>query len=76
MTELVEKLKEILLDNSKPNQTTKISALASLAIRQTLTAFLKDNQDVFAWNHKDMPRIDPSVMVHKLNVSPSFPPFR
>ena len=23
-----------------------------------------------------MPRIDPSVMVHRLNVSPSFPPVR
>ena len=41
-----------------------------------LTTFVKDNQDVFAWIHKDMPGIDPSVMVHKLNVSPSFPPIR
>ena len=31
---------------------------------------------MFAWNHEDMPRIDPSVMVHRLNVSPSFPPVR
>jgi len=45
-------------------------------MRQTLTTFLKDNQDVFTWSHKDMPGIDPSVMVHKLNVSPSFPPIR
>ena len=36
--------------------------------------FLKENQDIFAWSHKDMPGIDPSVMVHKLNVSPTFPP--
>ena len=43
---------------------------------QMLTAFLRDNQDVFAWSHENMPRIDPSVMVHKLNVSPSFPPIR
>ena len=38
--------------------------------------FLKENQDVFAWSHKDMPRIDPSIIVHKLNVSPSSPPIR
>ena len=31
---------------------------------------------MFALSHEDMPGIDPSVMVHKLNVSPSFPPIR
>ncbi|XP_075675029.1 uncharacterized protein LOC142644266 [Castanea sativa] len=36
----------------------------------------EENQDVFAWSHKDMPRINPSVMVHRLNVSPSFSPVR
>ena len=38
--------------------------------------FLRNNQDVFALSHEDMPGIDPSVMVHRLNVSPSFPPIR
>ena len=28
---------------------------------------------MFAWSHEDMPGIDPSIMVHKLNVSHSFP---
>ena len=37
-------------------------------------AFLRDNQDVFTWSHEDMPRIDPLVIVHRLNVSPSFSP--
>ena len=45
-------------------------------MRQVLTTFLKANQDVFTWSHKDMPGIDPSIIVHKLNVSPSFPPVR
>ena len=34
------------------------------------------NQDVFAWSHEDMSGIDPSIMVHKLNVSSSFLPVR
>ena len=38
--------------------------------------FLKENQDIFAWSHEDMPGIDLSVMVHRLNVSPTFPPIR
>ena len=72
-TEPVKELKEILLNDSKPDQTTRIGTLASPTIRQALTTFLKDNRDVFAWSHEDMPRIDPSIMVHRLNVSPSFP---
>ena len=74
VTELVEKLEEILLDDSKLDRTTKIGTLANPAVRQALTTFLRNNRDVFAWSHKDMPRIDSSVMVHRLNMSPSFPP--
>ena len=74
VTELVEKLEEILLDDSKLDRTTKIGILANLAVRQALTTFLRNNQDVFAWSHKDMPRIDSSVMVHRMNMSPPFHP--
>ena len=50
--------------------------LASPLIRQDLVAFLRINQDVFAWSHEDIPRIDPSVIVHKLNVNPASSPIR
>ena len=75
-TELVEKLKEVFLDDSNHKRTTKIGTLASPTVRQELIAFLRSNQDVFAWIHKDIPEIDPSVIEHRLNVSPSFPPIR
>ena len=75
-TEPVEKLEEVFLDDSNHERTTKIGTLASPTIRQELTAFLRSNRDVFAWTHEDMPGIDPSIIVHKLNVSPSFPPIR
>ena len=54
----------------------KIGILASPMVRLALVAFLKKNQHVFAWSHEDMPGIDPLVMVHRLNVSPFFPPIR
>ena len=73
-TEPVERLEEILLDDSRKDRTTRIGTLASPTVCQALTTFLKDNRDVFAWSHEDMPRIDPSILVHRLNVSPSFPP--
>ena len=76
MTEPVEKLEEVFLDDSNHERTTKIGTLASLTVRQELTAFLRSNRVVFSWTHEDMLGIDPSVIVHRLNVSPSFPPIR
>ena len=76
VAEPVEGLEEILLDNSKPNRTTKIDTLISQMVRQALKTFLKKNLDIFAWSHEDMPGIDLAIMVHRLNVSPTFPPIR
>jgi hypothetical protein len=45
-------------------------------MKEELVAFLRHNNDVFAWSHKDMPGIDPSVIVHKLNVDPNFRPVK
>ena len=39
-----------------------------------LTHFLKHNKDVFAWKQADMGEIDPAIITHRLNVSPSFKP--
>ena len=47
VTELVEKLEEILLDNFDPDRTSKIGTLANPAVRQELITFLKSNRDVF-----------------------------
>ena len=75
-TEPVERLEEIPLDSTRLDKTTKIGTFASPTVRQALVAFLKENQDVYAWSHEDMSGINLSVMVHRLNVSPSFPPVR
>ena len=48
VTEPVERLEEILLDDSKNDRTMRIGTLASPTVRQALTTFLKNNRDVFA----------------------------
>lgn len=45
-------------------------------MKKDLVAFLRRNKDVFAWSHEDMPGIDPSVIVHKLNVDPNYRPVK
>ena len=32
--------------------------------------------EVFAWKLEDMGKVDPAVITHKLNVSPSFKPVK
>ena len=73
MAEPVEELEEVILDESRPGRTTRMGTLASPTIRQDLASFLRMNQDVFAWSHEDMPGIDPSIIVHRLNVNPESP---
>ena len=74
IAEPVEELEKMTLDDSRPKRTTRVGTLASQPVCQALTTFLRENQDVFAWSHKDRPGINPSIIVHKLNVSPlSFP---
>ena len=70
--EPVEGLEEVLLDDSRLKRTTRIGTLASQPVRQALTTFLRENQDVFVGSHEDMPGIDSSIIVHNLNVLPSF----
>ena len=42
--------------------------------REGIVSFLKDNLDVFAWSHEDMPRIPASIIQHRLNVDPEKKP--
>ena len=53
-----------------------MGTLASPMVREDLASFLRMNQDVFAWSHEDMPGIDPSIIVHRLNVNPDSSPVR
>ena len=76
IAEPVEELEEVMLDESRPGRTTRMGTLASPTVRQDLANFLRMNQDIFAWSHKDMLGIDPSVIVHRLNVNPDSSPVR
>ena len=71
MAEPIERLEKILLDDSKPDRITRIGTLTNLMVHHS-QLFSKITRMYLS--HEDMQGIDPSVMVHRLNVSPSFPP--
>ena len=74
VVEPTETLEDIPLDEDDPRKSTRIGADLEGKIKKDLIRFLRENTDVFAWSHEDMPGIDPSVITHRLNVYPSSKP--
>ena len=76
VAEPTEVLENITLDESDIEKYTRVGAELEENTKKDLVQVLKENVDVFAWSHEDMPGIDPRVITHRLNVSPSFKPIR
>lgn len=74
MGEPVEDLEEFEVGG--PKKKVRVGSQLPQAVKDKLVAFLRRNNDVFAWSQEDMPGIDPLVMVHKLNVDPSYKPIK
>ena len=70
----VEALEIVTLVEDGMTKTTRIGTTLSPEIRTRLIKFLKENLDVFAWSHEDMPSISPKIIQHKLNVNPERKP--
>ena len=74
--EIVEKLETIELAEGSPVKTTQIGTNLSPRTKEGIINFLKDNLDVFAWSHEDMPGISVSLIQHRLNVDPEKKPIQ
>ncbi|KAL5542109.1 hypothetical protein UlMin_009819 [Ulmus minor] len=72
----VEDLEEIEFDPEKPGKTFKIGRLLLEPFRTNLIEFLRAHKGDFAWTHHDIPGIDPSIAVHKLNEDPDARPIK
>ena len=70
--EPIKVLEDVQLDETSPEKFTRIGTSLEEKTKQDLVEFLKRSKDVFAWSHENMPRIDPSVITHHLNVAPSY----
>ena len=68
-----EELELVQLDDD-PEHLAYIGTKLTGDLKILLTQFLRHNRDVFAWKQSDMGGIDPAVITHRLNTSPSFKP--
>ena len=66
--EIVEKLEMIELVEGNLAKTTQVGTNLNTNTKEGIINFLKDNLDVFAWNHEDMPGIPANIIQHRLNV--------
>ena len=70
-----EELEPVQLDDQSEHLVYNGSKLAK-KVKNLLIHFLKLNMEVFAWKQEDMGGIDPVVITHRLNISPSFKPVK
>ena len=70
-----EELEPVPLDDD-PEHLAYIGSKLAENLRSLLTHFLRQNKDVFAWKQADIGGIDPTIITHRLNVSPSFKPVK
>ena len=70
----IEDLQEVRLKEGDPTRVVKVGINLETTTNEALIAFLRKNQDVFAWLHKDMVGIDPSISCHHLNIDSHFSP--
>ena len=70
-----EELESVSLDDD-PEHLAYIGSKLTKDLRNSLTNFLRHNKDVLAWKQADMGGLDPTVITHRLNVSPSFKPVK
>ena len=70
-----EELEPVSLDDD-PEHLAYIGSKLAEDLKSLLTHFLRQSKDVFSWKQADMGEIDPTVITHRLNVSPSFKPIK
>ena len=65
---------EIVLGDSM--KVLKIGTALPTSEKEKMISFLRANQDVFAWKHEDMRKIDRKIIQHRLNVNPKCKPIQ
>ncbi|XP_026378564.1 uncharacterized protein LOC113273003 [Papaver somniferum] len=71
----VEKLIEVQIGDEE-HKTTFVREDLPAHERDGLITLLRENTDVFTWSFAEMPRIDPNVACHGLNIDEKFHPVR
>lgn len=69
---MAKELETIEIVPRDPTKVTKIGTKLQHDKKEGLVKFLKENQDIFAWSHEDMPRINIAIIQHRLNFDTTY----
>ena len=72
----MEELDEVQIHPDYSDHKVQIRARLEPELRDRLISFLTQQHDCFAWSHVDMIGIDPGIVVHRLQIDPSYPPVK
>ncbi|GAA0147863.1 hypothetical protein LIER_07460 [Lithospermum erythrorhizon] len=73
---MVDELKEINLGTTEEPRPIYINALMTSEEERQYVDLLHEFRDVFAWTYKEMPGLDPRVVVHQLAIKNGARPFK
>ena len=65
----IEDLKDVELVKGDPSKITKMGGELQQVVKEEIVKFLKNNLDIFALSHEDMPSIHGSLTEHHLSVN-------
>ena len=68
---IVDEFKELNLGTNEHLKTIYVSMFLSHSEEKSYFEFSLEYKDVFAWTYKEMPSLDPKVVVHQLMVKHS-----
>jgi len=60
---------QINLENEANPKPIFISESLSPSEKEDLIHLIREYKDVFAWNYEDMPRLNPHIAMHYLNIN-------
>ena len=68
----VKELEAVCLRDSNPKKLVYMGTQLPKLVKEEIVKCLRENLDVFSYTPNDMPRINPVVICHHLNVDPQF----
>ena len=74
--ETIDKLVQVPLNHEFLDQIMKVGSELTSEESTKLQEALRHNVDVFAWSTRDMPRVSPEVITHRVNVDPTCHPVK
>ena len=75
-SQIQDPLEEVNLGEGSIQQPTYISAWLNALDKEQLLIILKRYKDCFAWSYNELPRLDRSLVEHRLPMRPNFKPYK